>query len=82
MPDYKRRVRAITRESNELLFRVVEDLSRVYSDGTANTLSTSVLEAQCRRWIDDLICQRNDFVFGHEETLIGALRQAENAQVA
>jgi anaerobic magnesium-protoporphyrin IX monomethyl ester cyclase len=82
MPAYKQRVRAITRESNELLFKVVEDLSRVYSDGAPNGLSTSVLQAHCHRWIDDLVRERNDFVFRHEETLVGALREAAQAQVA
>jgi len=82
MPDYQQRVRAITRESNEMLFHVVEDLSRVYSDGAANMLSTPVLQAHCRRWIDDLVRERNEFVFQHEETLVGALREAAEAQVA
>lgn len=82
MPDYKQRVRAITRESNEMLFKVVEDLARVYSDGAANTLSTSVLQADCRRWIDDLVRERNAFVFEHEGTLVGALRESAQAQVA
>ena len=82
MQVYKQRVQAITRESNEMLFHVVEDLSCVYSDGAANMLSTPVLQAHCRRWIDDLVRERNDFVFRHEETLVGALRETAQEQVA
>lgn len=82
MRAYRKRVREITRESNEMLFHVVEKLSDVYADGAANTLSTSVLHAHCRRWIADLVRERNDFIFRNEETLVDVLREAAQAQVA
>jgi anaerobic magnesium-protoporphyrin IX monomethyl ester cyclase len=82
MPAYKQRVRTITRESNEMLFHVVEHLSQVYANGGLNKLSTSVLQAHCTRWIGDLVRERNDFIFRHEEALVGTLREAAQAQVA
>jgi len=79
---YRKRVREITRESNEMLFHVVEKLSDVYADGAANTLSKSALQAHCRRWIADLVRERNDFIFRNEETIVGTLREAAQAEVA
>ncbi len=73
MDAYKEKVREITWASNELLFRVVEDLSYVFSDGAANLWSAADLESRCRRWIEDLLRERNEFIFAHQETLLGAL---------
>ncbi len=80
MEAYKRKVREITRASNELLLRVVEDLSFVFSDGAANLWSAGELEPKCRRWVEDLVRERNEFIFEHQEALLGALET--NAQTA
>jgi hypothetical protein len=79
MRNYKARLRRITRRSNELLLDVVEDLSYVYSDGRENRCDPADVERQRTRVIDDLLTARNEFVFGHQATLLDALGVAEVA---
>jgi anaerobic magnesium-protoporphyrin IX monomethyl ester cyclase len=82
MPEYKQRVREITQASNDLLFRVVEDMSYAYSDGAASQLSASDLQARCRQWVEDLVRERNDFIFGRQQTLLAALQDDARHQMA
>jgi radical SAM superfamily enzyme YgiQ (UPF0313 family) len=75
LPAYKDTVRGITRASNDLLLRVVEDLSYTYSDGRANAWSAQELERQCRSWVKELVENRDAFILRHQEILLNALRE-------
>ena len=77
MRNYKARLRRITKRSNELLLDVVEDLSYVYSDGRESRCDPADIERHRTRVIDDLLTARNEFVFGHQATLLDALGVAE-----
>ncbi len=77
---YKEKLASITRESNELLFRVVEDLSYVYSDGASNNWSAAALETQCASFVEELVRERDTFIGRHQSVLLRALE--EDAQVA
>ena len=74
MSEYADTLRGITRNSNDLLLRVVEDLSYVYSDGRENRWDPAKLEESRQQVLDDLITERDDFIVRHQETLLTALR--------
>ena len=82
MDAYKGILSRITRESNELLFRTVEDLSYVYSDGAPDRSSPDDLQSACRRFEAELLEERNRFVAGHQETLLRALEEDSQAAYA
>jgi hypothetical protein len=73
MTKYIRTLRRITKESNDLLLRVVEDLSYVFSDGKENPWDPEEVEASRKRILETFIRERNAFVFRHEAILLGAL---------
>ena len=60
--------------SNELLLGVVEDLSYVYSDGRENHLDPEEIEKSREQILEDLITERDDFIYQHQETLLDALQ--------
>jgi anaerobic magnesium-protoporphyrin IX monomethyl ester cyclase len=74
MSEYADALRGITRKSNDLLLRVVEDLSYVYSDGRENRWDPVKLEESRQQVLDDLITERDDFIYRNQETLLTALR--------
>jgi radical SAM superfamily enzyme YgiQ (UPF0313 family) len=73
MDGYKQRLRRITKRSNDLLLNVVEDLTYVYSDGREHRWDPAQIERHRARVIDDLLTARDEFVLGHQDTLLGAL---------
>jgi anaerobic magnesium-protoporphyrin IX monomethyl ester cyclase len=73
MARYKSSLRRITRESNDLLLRVVEDLSYVYSDGRKNRRGRAEVEEYRERFLDELLEKRNSFVFRNQAILLRAL---------
>jgi anaerobic magnesium-protoporphyrin IX monomethyl ester cyclase len=86
---YKKKLREITKTSNQLLLRVVEDLSYVYSDGKENSWDAAEVEACRERILDDLLTTRNAFVYRHQKILLATLERdtvpiasAEPARVA
>lgn len=79
---YKDKLRGITKASNELLMRVVEDMSYAFSDARANPWSAQELEGHCRRWVESLLRERNEFVFRNQHTLLSALQEGIQEQVA
>jgi hypothetical protein len=74
MPEYAETLRGITRKSNDLLLTVVEDLSYVYSDGRENRWDPVKLEESRQQVLDDLITERDEFIYRHQDTLLTALR--------
>jgi radical SAM superfamily enzyme YgiQ (UPF0313 family) len=73
MFEYKETLRRITKTSNDLLLRVVEDLSYVYSDGRENRWDPDEIEKSRQQFLDDLITERDAFIYGHQEILLDAL---------
>jgi len=74
MSEYADTLRGITRKSNDLLLTVVEDLSYVYSDGRENRWDPVKLEESRQQVLDDLITERDEFIYRHQDTLLTALR--------
>jgi anaerobic magnesium-protoporphyrin IX monomethyl ester cyclase len=72
---YKKKLREITKTSNDLLLRVVEDLSYVYSDGRENPWDAAEVETARQRVLDDLITMRDEFVYRHQTALLAALER-------
>jgi hypothetical protein len=73
MKEYKQVLRQITSSSNLLLLRVVEDLSYAFSDNRPNPWSAQAVEEHRCRYATDLRRERDEFVFGNEAILLGAL---------
>jgi radical SAM superfamily enzyme YgiQ (UPF0313 family) len=71
---YKKKLRRITKSSNDLLLRVVEDLSYVYSDGRENQWDPDEIEKSRQRFLEDLHTERDAFVLQHQEILLDALQ--------
>ena len=74
MSEYADALRGITKESNDFLLSVVEDLSYVYSDGRANRWHPAKLEERRKQVLDDLLAERDDFIYRHQDTLLTTLR--------
>ena len=75
MINYRKRLRRITKKSNDLLLNVVEDLSYVFSDGKANSWIPEQVEDSRKRILDEFITTRDAFVGRNEEILLDALGQ-------
>lgn len=73
MTRYNKSLRRITKKSNDLLLRIVEDLSYVFSDGKENPWNPEEVEASRKRILADFIRQRDAFVFRNEAILLEAL---------
>jgi anaerobic magnesium-protoporphyrin IX monomethyl ester cyclase len=71
---YQETLRDITRATNELLFRVVEDMSEAFSDGGRNVWSGEALRPECERFLGDFLEARNAFVLTNQPTILDALR--------
>lgn len=73
MPAYKDELRRITKQSNDLLLSVVEDLSWVYSDGRENPWDPASIEGARKQVLEEFIQARDAFVFSHQDILLEAL---------
>lgn len=73
MAKYTKSLKRITRKSNNLLLRVVEDLSYVYSDNRENRWVPEEIEESRKKVLQEFIEERNAFVYSNEEILLGAL---------
>jgi radical SAM superfamily enzyme YgiQ (UPF0313 family) len=76
MGKYKKKLRELTKASNHLLLRVVEDLSYVYSDGKENPWDAAEVETFRQRVLDDLVTARDEFVYRHQTALLKALEHS------
>jgi radical SAM superfamily enzyme YgiQ (UPF0313 family) len=76
LPDietYRKVLRDITQSSNELLFRVVEDLCDAYAHGTPHSWTATALQDQCAHFLDQLVTERNRFIAHHQRVLMDVL---------
>jgi hypothetical protein len=75
MGEYKQKLREITAESNEILFRVVEDLCQVYTAGAENPWNVDDLEERSGKFLDRMLAERNAFVAANQDVILAALDQ-------
>lgn len=75
MEEYKETLRDITKRSNELLLRVVEDLSYQFSDNKPAQWTPGDVEAAREHFLEELLRERNAFVYSNEEILISTLQR-------
>ena len=70
---YRASLRKLTAASNELLFRIIEDIADSHSHGHSHPWSAGLVETQCRVHEHSLLSQRNEFVLRHQTALLAAL---------
>jgi anaerobic magnesium-protoporphyrin IX monomethyl ester cyclase len=70
---YKQALRELTRASNDVLFQVVEDTAREFSDDVPNPWTKQLLDEQCQRFLDQLVNLRDGFMLRHQDELLRAL---------
>jgi anaerobic magnesium-protoporphyrin IX monomethyl ester cyclase len=73
LPTYKDVLHRITRSSNDVLLRLVEDLSYVYSDGRSISWLPETVEKARSKFLRDLLSERNRFVSRNQDALLRAL---------
>ena len=71
--EYRQRLAALTRESNDVLFEVVEELLDRAERGHAKTWTNAQLNTCQREFTQRLLQERNGFIEGHRATLMLAL---------
>jgi radical SAM superfamily enzyme YgiQ (UPF0313 family) len=74
---YRRVIQDVTRESNEVLFGVVEELAGAAEHGRRATVSQAELAARSRGFLERLVDERNTFVVRNERALLDALGERE-----
>ncbi len=77
MAEYKQALRELTKSSNEVLFRIVEDTARAFSDNVPNPWTRESLETECQRFQNRLLTMRNGFMLRHQDELLRALHREE-----
>jgi radical SAM superfamily enzyme YgiQ (UPF0313 family) len=82
LPEYKQTLRGITSSSNEVLFRVIEDTSYVFSDGRSRRWSADELQSQCEKFVDHLVSNRNEFIGRNEDLLLQTLNSERQAMAS
>jgi anaerobic magnesium-protoporphyrin IX monomethyl ester cyclase len=82
LPEYKAALREVTQGANELLFRVVEDTSYVFTDGKPDVWTGEELRTRCQEFLERLVDQRNAFVCSTQDLLERALQQDAAEEVA
>jgi hypothetical protein len=78
MHEYKQAICRITRESNEILFSVVEELLDSASSGGQRTWTTAKLDTYRKRFLEQLLETRAGFVKCHQSVLLSALHNSKN----
>ena len=89
MARYEKTLRKITKESNERLLQVVEDISYCFSDGRENHWDPAEVENYRVQFLADLLKARDAFVYRHQKIILATLEHdavpivsAEPARVA
>jgi len=73
---YRDRLQRITRESNETLMQVVDDLVAVCRDGAEPTFLPDELATRCEVYVDKLLEERSSFVVANQDELLAAVGAA------
>ena len=74
--EYKETLRDLTKRSNDLLLRVVEDLSLQFSEGRQAEWTPEVVEQARAGFLDELLRERDAFVYGNEKLLLDTLEES------
>lgn len=82
MSKYNRSLRRLTKKSNELLLRIVEDLSYTFSDGKENLWMPEEVEEARKDILKKFIKERDAFIFKNEEILLEALELSPELPVS
>ena len=82
MAEYKETLRRITKASNKLLLDVVEDLTYVYSDGRENRWDPAEIEKGRLEVLEEVLAERDDFIYRHQTVLLDALEQGNTPLVS
>jgi radical SAM superfamily enzyme YgiQ (UPF0313 family) len=82
MDAYKAALREVTRDSNERLFEVVEEMCEAYATGTSHSLAVRPLQHQCAVYLDRLVSERNNFIGKHQRVLMDVLQQYNSTALA
>jgi radical SAM superfamily enzyme YgiQ (UPF0313 family) len=79
---YKESLRRLKVSANELLFRIVDETSYVYSDGKPNRWTPARVRARCDKYIERLVRMRNAFVLRNQGLLLESLSESQSSQPA
>ncbi|HEV2302736.1 MAG TPA: radical SAM protein [Stellaceae bacterium] len=79
---YKEELRAITRESNAVLFRIVDDLLEGFLRNRPHSWSAGALARRRDAFLKRMIEARNAFVAGNQDVLMRALHPEKAAEFA
>jgi hypothetical protein len=80
--EYRQTLAAITRESNDVLFDVVEELLARAESGRARTWTNAQLNEYQRRFTERLLLERNGFVERHRTTLLRVLHPERSVEAS
>jgi hypothetical protein len=75
MAEYQDTLRDITAKSNEMLFKVVEDMADTVLNGKPHRWTTEILRAECMRFLEEFHRERNAFVLRNQPMLLQVLRE-------
>ena len=75
MGAYKRALSELTKASNRVLFEIVEDTARAFSDNVPNRWSKELLDVECQRFHTQLLDMRNGFMLRNQDALLRDLRR-------
>ncbi len=73
MEGYKADLRRLTAASNEMVLGVVEEMATYHAGGARPTLSGDQIARHAEAYAAELLAMRNDFIQGHQNTLVEAL---------
>jgi anaerobic magnesium-protoporphyrin IX monomethyl ester cyclase len=76
LPTYRAELQSLTRDSNALLFDVVEGLAHDFVAGRTSVFASETLSEQCRRFVDKLLASRNAFIARSQAEIVRALGDA------
>jgi hypothetical protein len=71
--EYKEALRQLTKASNDVLFQIVDDTARAFSESIPNRWSKELVEAECKQFLDELVDMRDGFMLRHQGELLRAL---------
>jgi anaerobic magnesium-protoporphyrin IX monomethyl ester cyclase len=79
---YEQSLRAITRASNDLLFRLVNDLTTAHETGRTHRWTEALLAEPCDALLERLAKARDKFVTRNQDALLRTLRDQRSAIAA
>lgn len=85
LPAYRETLRNITRESNAVLFKVIEDVAQACMDARRPKVAHSTIEKTCHAFADTLYATRDAFILNNQELMLerqGKILRADRRQQA